>query len=70
MKISQREINNCNPLSFSNIVKYTSWDFILEDSDACQSYNNFHSKLFQAFDKSFPFEKSLKKVNIDYDKSP
>ena len=31
-------------------------------SDACQ--------LFQAFDKSFPFEKSLGKVNIDYDKSP
>ena len=39
-------------------------------SDACQFYNNFHSKLFQAFDKSFPFEKSLGKVNIDYDKSP
>ena len=70
MKISQRKINNCNLLSFSNTVKDISWDFILEDSDACQSYNNFHSKLFQAFDKSFPFEKILEKVNIDYDKSP
>ena len=72
MKISQRKnINNCNLLSFSNTVKDISWDFILEDSDACQSYNNFHSKLFQAFDnKSFPFEKSLGKVNINYDKSP
>ena len=51
-------------------MKDISWDFILDDCDACQSYNNFHSKLFQAFDKSFPFEKSLEKVNIDYDKSP
>lgn len=64
MKICQRKINNCNLLSFSNTVKDISWDFILEDGDAYQSYNNCHNKLFQTFDKT------ISSINIDYDKSP
>jgi hypothetical protein len=57
----QRIVNNTSLLLFSNSVKDISWDIIVEDNDPSESYKNFHNKLIQAFDKSFPlFSKKAK----------
>jgi hypothetical protein len=66
----QRIVNNASLLLFSNSVKDISWDIIVEDNDPSESYKNFHNKLIQAFDKSFPLVKRQKRNIINYDKSP
>jgi hypothetical protein len=42
-----------------------SWEIIVEDNDPSQSYKNFHNKIIQAFDKSFPLVKRQKRNIID-----
>ena len=66
----QRIVNNASLLLFSNSVKDISLDIIVEDNDPSESYKNFHNKLVQAFDKSFPLVKRQKRNIINYDKSP
>jgi hypothetical protein len=68
--VGQQTAYNASLLLFSNSVKDISWDIIVEDNDPSESYKNFHNKLIQAFDKSFPLVKRQKRNIINYDKSP
>ena len=52
---------NCYKMNFT-MFYCVRLSLVGHHSDACQSYNNFHSKVFQAFDKSFPFERVWEKL--------
>lgn len=68
--VYKKNFNDSNTRSFTNEIKGLSWEKVISNNNALESYNEFFKVFLTTFEKNFPFNKKKSRSRIDKNKSP